>query len=307
MKRRVFYGLLAAEAAALSALSLAGAARPEWFSSAMAFPLEQIAALLRLMSGGGAVLRGAALALWLGLGLLPLILTLARGARGRKLAMPGVMSAVLLCALRLMMNPAALLPQGLPSDGAVSVLRAVIGGCAWSAAVCWLILHLLELFRHGEREQLLRYMRLLLHALCALFVGAALLPGLGELAAALPAPSGTDGLVAVLSFLVGALPGVMDLAITLRGIALLDALLSDSDPSAPAHAAARTGCVALAAETVSVMALNILQLFLSPGLTNVSISVNIPVMSLAFALAALLGARLIEENRRLSDDNGLII
>ena len=307
MKRRVFYGLLTGEAAVLAALSLAGAARPDWFSSAMAFPLEQLAALLRLMSGGGAVLRGAALALWLGLGLLPLILTLVRGAHGRELAMPGVMSAVLLCALRLMMDPAALLPQGLPSDGAVSVLRAVIGGCAWSVAVCWLILHLLGLFRHGEREQLLRYMRLLLHAMCALFVGAALLPGLGELAAALAAANGADGLVAVLSFLVGALPGVMDLAITLRGIALLDALLSGADPSAPAHAAARMGCVALAAETVSVMALNILQLFLSPGLTNVSISVNIPVMSLAFALAALLGARLIEENRRLSDDNGLII
>ena len=60
MKRRMFYGLLAAEAVILAALSLAGAAQPQWFSSAMAFPLEQLGALLRLMSGGGAVMRGAA-------------------------------------------------------------------------------------------------------------------------------------------------------------------------------------------------------------------------------------------------------
>ena len=308
MKRRIFYCMLAAEAAALSALSLAGAAWPQLFSSVMAFPLEQLGALLRLMSGGGAVLRGAALALWLGLGLLPLVLTLARGTRGRELAMPAVMSAVLLAALRLMTEPASLVPQGLPTDGALGVLRAIIGACAWSAAVCWIIMHLLRLFRHGEREQLLKYMRQLLHALCALFVGAALLPGLGELASALSAAGGaTDKLVAVLSFCVGALPCVMDLAITLRGIVLLDAMLSGADPSEPAHAAARTGCTALAAETASVMALNILQLFMAPGLTNISISVSIPVMSLAFALASLLGARLIEENRRLSDDNGLII
>lgn len=308
MNRRMFFGLLAAEAAILTVLSLAGAALPQWFSSAMAFPLEQVCAVLSLMAGGGAAMRGAALALWLGLGLLPLALPLLRGARGRSLAMPCVMSAVLLPAMRLMMNPAALVPQGLSAEGLMPVLRALIGGCVWSAAVCWLALRLLGLFRSGGRERLLKYMRALLHALCALFVGAALLPGLGDLASSLSRDCGAaDKLIAALSFCVGALPAVMNLVITQRAIPLLDKMLSGEDPSAAAHAVARTGCAALAAETVSVVALNALQLLLSPGLSDISISVSIPVVSLAFALAALLGARLIEENRRLSDDNRLII
>ena len=55
------------------------------------------------------------------------------------------------------------------------------------------------------------------------------------------------------------------------------------------------------------MGMNVLQLILSRKLYNINIHIEIPFMSLAFVLVALLFSRLIEENRKLTEENEMFI
>ena len=74
-----------------------------------------------------------------------------------------------------------------------------------------------------------------------------------------------------------------------------------------ADALSRRCCLALGITAVSTVILNVVQLLLSNWLSNISVSVDIPFISLAFVLLILLLSRLIAENRRLRDDNDLFI
>ncbi len=69
----------------------------------------------------------------------------------------------------------------------------------------------------------------------------------------------------------------------------------------------RLCCLTLALVTLSNVALNTLQLILASKLSNVNVTIDIPFMSIAFVLGVLLLSRLIDENKKLSDDNDLFI
>ena len=74
-----------------------------------------------------------------------------------------------------------------------------------------------------------------------------------------------------------------------------------------AHKLSCICCVGLAVVTASGAGLNLIQLIFSRKLYDINIHVEIPFMSLAFVLAALLFARLIEENRKLAEENEMFI
>ncbi len=324
MKQKLFFALLLAEAAGCVLFCLLLENPADAFSCALAFPLAQLGRLLSALSGLGRVGNAFAVMLWAGMGLLPLWLLLyartRRPLRAEDALLP-VLSALLLTGLYLAVSPARL--QALfPFVDAQnrSLALAIFGGVVWSAAIAWAVLRVLRQLSAGATEQLLVWLRVLLGLTAALFVLAAfgsqfaqLLSAIAELRAGntgSEAGLGLSYLFAVLQYLVGALPCVLDAVTAILALQLTRCMQADRYSDASASAAqhlARWCRRSLTAVMVSVVGLNLAQLVFARGIRNFSGSVLLPVSSVLFVLLVLLFTRLLGENRQLKTDNDLFV
>lgn len=322
MKRKGLYILLGAEVVFLCMIYMFANLTPAVISNVMAVPFEQIGLGLRLLSLCGGAANGLAMALWAGICLLPLVPVLKFWKEKEKRAENIVLillSVMLFAVLYYMVNQEliyALLPEQFASavsggaEEIMSVMKAALSVAVWSVVVCYVIFRLLRLFHAGEQEQLFQYMHKLLYALCGLFTGVMVITGM-EVIVGLEMTQGVvDGALIAIKAAVAALPYAMDILVILSAQDLLEEVLVDSaseSVATAAHKLSRICCVTLAAVTASGVGLNLLQLILSRMIYDINIHVEIPFMSLAFALSALLFARLIEENRKLSEENEMFI
>jgi len=315
MKRRTFYIIMAAEAVVLCAARLLGDFVPQLFTTAMAFPFEQIGMGLNALSSLGAAGRGAAAALLAGISFLPMIPVMRtygdRERRGENIALTAL-TLVLLPVLYCMSSPSVLYSfAAMPDEQMLPGLKMVLGGTVWSVAACWLVLRLLRIFRKGKRSQLMTYLERMLIAACLLFTAGIFTDCLGGLTdglkkAQLPA----DGVLAAARFAVSALPYIADIAAALAAMGLLERLSAEGNSEASVEAARTLSSVSakgLGAVVISSALFSVIQLAVSPMLSDIQTKVNVPVLSLVFVLAMLLLARLIAENKRLSEDNNLFI
>ena len=322
MKRKGLYIFLGAEVALLCMLYILADFVPTVVSSVMSVPFEQIGLALRSLSLCGKAANGLAVALWAGICLLPLFPVLQNWQDKEKCAehiFLIVLSVMLFVVLYYMINPGfmyKLLPESIRSmvsagdQEILSVMKAVLSMAVWSVAVGYVVFRLLRMFRAGDKEQLYLYLHRLLYALCAMFAGAMVMT-CGEMLKGLQEAQGAvDGALTVLKSLVAALPYVMDVMIIFLALNLLDELLADSHSEKVAAAAGKLSgvcCAALAVVTASGVMINILQLVLFKYLSDINIQTDIPFLSLAFVLAALLFSRLIDENKQLAEENEMFI
>lgn len=312
MKRNHFLLLLGVFFLLLMALTVFSQQSPALLSSVMAFPMQPVAAGLRALSLTGALGNGAALALAVGLSLLPLLTLRQKGSTPAERLTICALSAVLFAALWLMAAPARLMAlfAPLPPAQFLPIARSVLGGAVWAFAVLWLVLRLVRLFRTGTTPQLMSYLRAALVALCLLFTAAIALSCGGALVSGLSAAQrGMDTTMALLRFAASALPYGLDIAITLSAFTLL-AQFTSGDAAEITRAASllsRRCCMALGLTAAATALLNLLQILFARFLSDVSVQVQLPIVSLAFLLLILLLARLVVENRRLQDDNDLFI
>lgn len=314
MKRKSFLALMGAVFVALGALVLFARNMPAIFSSLLAFPFEQLGAGLRILSLSGRMGNGLALALCVSVSLLPTVFAFClkseKAYRGEKIALC-CLSAVLFIVLLGMANPSRLLSEfPFVTEEFLPVVKGVMGCTVWSFVVLWLMLRLVRLFRGGDMTKLFGYLRVVLYALCLIFVSAITLSCGSTLLSDLSAKQQSmDGMLAVFRFVASALPYVLDIGITLSLLTLLDAFIAKNgdDTARYAESLSRRCCLALGITAAATAALNVIQLLLSRSLSDISVNVNIPVVSLAFILLVLLLSRLITENRRLQRDNDLFI
>jgi len=315
MKNKKLYILLAFEAVVIAISHCLGDLAPSLFTSVIAFPFEQIGYALGTLSRLDSIGRGASSMLLVGISLLPVLPVLRRWndreRRGEHAAL-AMLSLVLLPVLCCMSSP-ALLGRVFPMSAELmpSSAKMILGGTVWTVALCWLILMLLRLFRTGEKERLPVYMRRMMSILCVLFTAAMAGPCLGQLisglrAAQLPA----DGFMAAARFVTDSLPYAADIAVALAAGSVIDELSAPQASDGAVRSAerlTRLSAAGLAAVVVSGAVLGLIQLAAAPMLSDLRTEINIPVLSLVFVLAALLFSRVIAENKRLSDDNGLFI
>lgn len=322
MKRKVLYICLAAEAVFLGLIYLLADFSVPLVSSVLAVPFEQIGMLLRVLSLQGGILNGIAFVLWSGICLLPVILVCKdwqdRTKRAEHVILV-VLSAVLFVGLYYMVNPGllynripAVLTEAISANAEemTGVLKASVSMVIWSVVVCYGVFVLLRLFRTGEKDELFLYTKRLLYVLCGLFTGVMVLTALEVLTTIRMAQSGMDGVFAGIRALVAALPYGMDIVVTLSAMRVLDVLLEDPrSEKVVAEAKILSGicCITLAVVTAAGAGLNIAQWIVSKRLSDINVHVNIPVMSLAFVLAAFLFSRLIEENKQLADENEMFV
>lgn len=322
MKRKSFIVFLCAELAALVGLSALTSKYPLIFSSLIAFPFEQIGRGLRFLSLSGRTGNGLALSIWVGLSALPLIPAMRNwDIKDQKMENMSLclLSFVLFAGLFNIANPGVLFSS--PFDIDKRILYAVNAIIIWSVVILCVILRLIRLYQSGGLNELLRYTKSLLYILCFLFVGV-IAVSCGQKFAAMLASinhpmdvamtikkNPINAAMTVISFIAMLLPYLLDVIITFSSIQLLDMLIQKKTDGLmeAAKQLSRQCCICLGLTPMSVIILNFLQLLLSRWLSNISISAQIPLMSIAFVLGIFLICQLISENLRLQADNDLFI
>ena len=319
MKQNRFIFILAAEAVICVLLTAFKASLGAIFSAAVAFPFEQIGLGLRALSLSCATGNVLAILLYGAICLIPagaLFFIRRKRSLAPEDALLPVASIVLFAVIYLMINP------GLIADslGSISVGKAILGGTVYSVLLAYFILRILRLFRAGGLDKLPRYLAALLGLLNVVFVymifGAGIAALIEDIATLQAGNSGYEHLLgasyvfAVLQYLVDALPYVFDILIVFAGIKLLGNMTTDRYSDATVSAASRLSALCTKALSITVLAiasLNLLQLLFAKRLFSIHAALQIPLLSIAFVLAALLLSRLVAENKALKEDNDSII
>ena len=322
MKRKVYIGLLAAEALACMAFCILQASLAGLFSTAMAFPFEQVGMGLRSLSLSGGVGNAAAVAIYFAAGLLPTAALLVLRKKRRLHAEDGLLvllCAVLFAVLYTMVNPGAL---GASAGGGAGWLveKATLGSMVYSVICGYFILRALRLFFDGSTGKLVRYMSVMLGLLNMLFVyavfGACFNSLLCSISALRAGNAGNEHLLGAsyvflaLQFVVDALPFVFNMCIVFAAMRLLDEMHKNrysAGTVAEAIKISKLCTSALVAIVLANICYNLLQFVFAKSLMIVNSLVQIPVFSIAFVLAALLLARLAAENKQLKDESDMFI
>ena len=322
MKRNVFVGILVVEALLCVVLRILQASFSGAFSAVMAFPFEQIGLGLRLLSLSGGIGNAAAIAVYFLVSLLPVAaLLVVRKKRELRVedGLLGLLSAVLFAVLYLMINPGVI---GAMTSGATgqTLGKAILGGMVYSVLCGYFVLRVLRLFSVGGTDKLVRYMSAMLSLLNVLFVylafGASFDGLLNSIAALQAGNAGNEHLLGasyvflVVQFLVDALPFVLNVFVVFAALRLLYEMRTDRYSAETVSATERMSrlcSVALAVTVLSNIGFNLLQLLFVKSLMVVNGSVQIPVLSITFVLAALLLTRFVAENKQLKDDNDMFV
>ena len=306
MNRFLRWGLWALMAAGCLALCLTGSGGGLALEQAAALPFATVGRWLRSLSLSGPAGNAAALALYWVLSLLPLALLIPLRRQPVRedwllgLAVP-VGLAVWWCAV----NPGWLFPAS------EAIELACLGGAFWMLMLCWALLRWLR------RGSTLRSLSLALEALGLGLVTAIFGGCFGQLCSSwqrvLAGNTGGHALsqaFLLLQFAVSALPYGLELWVLASARRLVSAAAADrySDQTLRQSAILAGRCrTALCASLLTQTGFDLLQLLCLPSLRTVSASVELPLTSMGVALAALLLAQYVRENKRLKDDNDMFI
>lgn len=314
MKRSVFILTLIAEAVVMGGLSLFTDLFPAWFTSAAAFPFEQIGLALGILSLSGSIGNGIAVALWVLISLSP-VMVIFLSAKGKGKIWENlvliVLSASLMICLYHMVNPNLVFPllTGLGAE-MIPAIKGVLGSAVWVIMIGYFVMRILRLFRGGSMRSLLNYTQVLLHLFCYLFIAEFFLFHPHELITNIgSSQGGSDVLQVILRFIVAVIPVIMSVWVCVRTLDLTGSFLTGDRERTTIFANRLSDlCVrALTLITFSSVVFNFILIMMIGRLSEAFVTIDIPIVSVAFVLAVLLLARLIEENRKLSEDNDLFI
>ncbi|MDR2572452.1 MAG: hypothetical protein LBD23_19450 [Oscillospiraceae bacterium] len=322
MKSKLLMGLLCVVALLSITLSIMQASFAGVFSSAMAFPFEQIAIVLRMLSLSGKVGNVAAIIAYCIVCLLPIAFILVLRVKRKLFAEDGLLvllSAVLFAVLYIMINPSII--GGLVGSTAMETIRkAVLGITVYSILCGYFILRVLRLFINGGMEQLMRYMSIMLGLLNALFVIVifgvlfnSMLDSIRSLSLRNVGNEhllGTSYVFLVMQFIVNALPYIFNIIVVFAALRLFEEMRLNRFSDETVVVAKRISHICAVALVVMVLVnivFNVLQLLFANQLMIINSSVQFPIISIIFVLAALLFTRLIAENKELKDDIDMFV
>lgn len=322
MKRKTFFIFLLCEAALCMMLYLAREALPQVFTTLIAFPYEQIGILLRILSLSGSLGNAISIILYVAICLAPAFLLFLLKRRRRLYSedtLLAILSAVLFVVIYLMINP-GLLSTRIGGSDALSIGKALLGGIAYSILIGYILLRILRQIYAADTYRLQKYLVVLLYIINILLVYVVfggqfgiLLDSFDTLRAGNTGNEqnlGMSYIFLVLKYLVNVLPYILVILVVFHGQDLLSELSIDRYSETTVAAAEKLSgkCgLALIITVISNIGFNLLQLVFFKKLLVVNGSVQIPLLSIAFVLAAFLLAQYIRENKQLKDDNDMFI
>lgn len=324
MKSRTYGLFLAAEAVVCAAAVLLQISAGQFYWEAVSFPFVQIGALLRRMSLSGAAGNGAAILIYVMIGLLPLgylayrIYT--KRAKGEEMLL-GILSGLLLWGIYLFINPAlfsSLVAMPELAEGG----KLMICSCIWAVIAGYAVLRMLGSFagkRSMERE--LSWLILLLRCMGLVLVFELCFVSFGSSAEALAelkinnsqAPESqllATEVVTGLHFLKEAAETALEVWLLFCGERLLWALEADrysEESQKYAWGLYRVCRITVYANVLLCMGVNLVQLLLGKFLLDADYLVRIPVGRLTLTLAVMVAAKYLAESRRIKQENDLFI
>lgn len=313
MNKTLWHAALAAEAIVCILLAFL-TSTAESASALFVFPLVPLGEALRALSLSGTTGNQIALALFALSGLTPLLMLLPiRRTHRLEDALPCLLCAMVWLSLYAIANP-SLLKQWFGELSSAEADARILNSCAICIAVAYVVLRVLRGVHAADSNHLLHTIGMLLRLSMALFVFAAFYPGVQDFLRSARAlcdakAAFAQWLLLILRLPVGLLPYLTDLQIAASALQLTKTLCANDSARAvqTAEQLSRRCTRALSAVTLSNLAFHLLQLLLAPQLSNIHISIDLPLFSMLLTLAALLAARLIRENKRLRDDSALFI
>ncbi len=322
MKRKTFYIFLICEAVICMLLYLAREALPQIFTTLIAFPFEQIGILLRIISLSGNLGNVISIVFFVAICLIPSFVLLLLRKKRRLYAedtLLAVLSMVLFMVIYLMINP-GLLGTYLGTSAGQSFGKALLGGMVYSILIGYALLRILRLFFVADTCRLQKYLMVLLYIIIFLLIYIAfgaqfsqMLDSFEKLRADNTGNEhrlGMSYIFLVLQYLVNSLPYVLVILVIFHGQDLLRELSINRYSEETVYTAEKLSRIcglALIVTVISNVGFNLLQLLLIKMLSVVNGSVQIPLFSITFVLAALLLAQYIRENKQLKDDNDMFI
>ena len=322
MKRKLFYILLACEAALCIIFCFVKLSWPTLFSSIMAFPFEQIAHVLRILSLSSPTGNVIAFLIYFIISLIPLMLLLIFSKK-RKLKPEDILliilTGILFGTLYYMINPGTLTTM-MGNALSASILKAFLGVIIYSVIAGYILLRILRTFSNSDKHSLYKYLKILLIILNVIFVFVIfgtlfnnMISSFNSFTVSNTAPEQSLWLNYVfisLNYIISALPYIFNVFIVFKVMDLLAELNEDnySDKSSALADNLSRWCIkALSITVVSNIIFNIIQLVMIKKLLVIESMVQIPIFSIVFVLATLLMAKYINENRKLKSDNDLFI
>ena len=308
------FGLLCALSAVLPGVS------SEAFVSIIAFPFQLIALGLRALSLSGNSGNIAAIAIYVLLCLLPCLVALfwyRKKLYGEDVLIP-VFSASMFAAIYYMINPSLI--SGDYGAAFFPVIRLILGGCCWCVLISWAVLKFIRRSREADRWGVQKLLKICLGVMAFFFVAVAFAGAVGDFVASYEKlrAGNTEGYVDLtlttvfLAFkaVISALPYALDAIVAVKGMELLSSMASDqysADTVGKGEGIASFAVMSLKVTVVLSLIFNLLQLVFIKKLLVVDVELVLPLVSIAFMLAALLLSRLIRENKALKDDNDMFI
>lgn len=282
---------------------------------AAAFPYAQLGALLRGLSFSGKAGNIAAWALLILMACLPGIwLIYARTKRAWRAedGLPALIACLMVPALYGAVNPEWLAGAlGFPE---ASLAVAAAAACLNALWIAYIALRVLRRTRENGEQALLKDMDAILLAGMAALVAVAFcgVPAAlrGQLAQAAAGNTEGLGMTKTLIFwgaLVDEIPLMGDFWALAEARRLVWARRAGEAGLREAEALARRSSLAIAATVLSQAALNLVVALTARWNRAIQLNVNLPVGELTIALALMLAARGIAENKRLRDDSALFI
>jgi len=322
MRRKLYVGALSLEAIVCVVFSILQTSFLGVYTTAMAFPLEQIGTGLRTLSLSGSGGNVAAIVIYCATSLLPIAALLISRKKRKLLAedgLLGLMSVALFAVLYIMINP-GIISKWSNGAAALPVGKTVLGCMVYSVICGYFVLRIMRLFSDGGTEKFFRYMSVMLSLLNVLFVywvfGACFSGLLNSITQLKAGNTGNEHLLGAsyvflaLQFFADALPYAFNLFIVFAALKLLEEMQVDrycAQTVAAAGQISRRCTTALVATVLANIGYNLLQLVFAKSLVTINSSVQIPVFSITFVLAALLLTRLVTENKQLKEDNDMFI
>ncbi len=272
----------------------------------LSFPFAPIAHLLRRMSLSGGAGNVAAWVLFLALSLWPLGWLALRAKTKRigpeDLLLP-LLCGTLLTAFYQMINPGELLKL---FDKAAALGRPLLSMAVWTTLCCYLTLRLRRAALEGQPRTLSRWLPGLTWGVAAIFVGVLF----GKEVPAFVSQWQEGNFFSLITLIAAAIPTVFSIRTAKAAGALLTALTHGQYSQQAVEAAGNLSQIcgtAMAVTAVTQLFYNLMQVLSASAIGDVNMSLSLPVLELAFLLAALLLSRLLAHGQQLQQDNDLFI
>jgi hypothetical protein len=284
------------------------------------FPFSQIGDGLRALSLGGSFGNVIAFILYILLGLMPIgilaLIVLKKRFRIEDLLLP-LISGLTFYMMYYMINP-QLIPGLFVNPEFGSLGKIIFGSTFYSFLIGYLIMKAVRRVKEGKAE-VFAFLKALALIIIFILVFRIFFIGIYEVKSVIESvefsgmlgvSNGLTIFVTIVKALINQVPLVLNIAILLTSMELIDNLKIDfysQEVNKTAQKLTKICVVSVLAVVLSYMAVNLLQLSFTKVLLVSRYLIEIPLSSLAFASAMWLLANYFKKSSQLSDDNKLFI